>query len=524
MRTIYDTIAASSKRCALLTLILSLFASVSWAEQTPELLASPKISNETADGRCVCAADGGLSQVPGHPDFFVGRGAGVGTLDDCHHPPLDAKGNQLWRSFLALYRMDWKRNKLVLVNYLLKLPDRTIPSLRTNDGVYIGDAYDPYVASFKGEIWVAFEAVIGFHSISGCGSCIAPLSPDLKHLDISRMTLLVQPKQNNERSASTPVLLNFHNRLYAYWTLDPPDQLSRLPQNKLVTRGMELELDDRGRMWGKGSGGQPVTTDDPRLTSLVYDVDPHDSTANHAVNLMYAEPFGDKILTIACIGGECAGEVCRSPHQTNPGAWRMSLALADQPLGTNALRARIIHLPDLPGNVVSYPRLATDPNGHRVLFGVFEAPRKLGVDPDDVQFQPGSLNLTAGEAVKTSAGTFTLQGQGNLVLYDENRTAVWSSAKCEKKNEPDFRAGFQGDGNFVVYRGNKPYWSSETAGNPEATLVLSKSKPFVSIVDKKRRLLLWPWHITPWPINPVASPTIPSGFHYLPFDSYLKAI
>jgi len=506
----------------LLALVLCSIATGANSEQAAQVQPSLKIANESADGRWVCAANGGLSQIPGHPDLFVGRGSAVTTLDQCHNPPKDSKGAPIWRSFLATYRMDWKNHKTVLADYLIKMPDRPEPGLQLKD-LYIGDAYDPFVAEYRGEYWVAFEATIGYHGVAGCGSCIAPLTSDLRHMDLSRLTMIVEPSKNNERSASTPVLLNFHKKFYAYWCLDPPDRLAAMPQNKLVTRGMELEMDKNRCMWGKGSGGKPVLTNDPKLTSLVYDVDPHDASADHTVNVFYAEPFGDKILTISAIGGTCANEVCRSPHQTNPGAWRLALSLADKPLGTNAFRWKIIDLPDLPGNVASYSRLATDDSGHRVLLSVWDHPRRLGVESNDVQFRAGSINLKNRESIKTDVGTLVLQGQ-NLVLYDVNHKPVWATDNHDKTSETDFHASFQGDGNLVIYRGNRPCWSSKTDCHRDATLVLSSAKPFISIVRKQQQLLLWPWRIAPWPVNPVTRPVIPEGLRSLPFEGYLKEI
>ncbi|MBI3897797.1 MAG: hypothetical protein HY308_05795 [Gammaproteobacteria bacterium] len=64
--------------------------------------------------------------------------------------------------------------------------------------------------------------------------------------------------------------------------------------------------------------------------------------------------------------------------------------------------------------------------------------------------------------------TLVMQGDGNLVIYDGNRP-VWSSGSNRGKPA---RLVMQNDGNLVIYQeGNKPIWASNTAGgNPVAAM------------------------------------------------------
>lgn len=62
------------------------------------------------------------------------------------------------------------------------------------------------------------------------------------------------------------------------------------------------------------------------------------------------------------------------------------------------------------------------------------------------------------------------QEDGDLVLYDEEGKALWSS---KTKGQPAWRTYMQPDGNFVVYKGfHKPIWASNTENNPNSELVL----------------------------------------------------
>jgi hypothetical protein len=317
--------------------------------------ASPAISTETPDGRMVCNAGAAYSQIPGKIDMFVGRGFGIGTLDYCHAPTRREPG------FLALFRMDWARSKMLMLRYLLKPPARTTAR--------VWSAYDPYAAAYNGKVWIAFECAIP----GSTSSCIAPMTPDLAGLDLSRLTVAVQG--NAQKSASSPVLLKFMNRLYMYWSVDFEKNQNRLPANTLTSRGMELREDGYGRLWGAGSEGHPVATDNPRLTSLVKDVDARDPTANHVAVITAAVALGRRILAISSIGGTAGREVCRSTHDLSPGCWRISVSIADAPLGPNVFGRRVVDLPSLPGNVVEYPRVAIDPAGHKVLLGNFQPPK-----------------------------------------------------------------------------------------------------------------------------------------------------
>jgi hypothetical protein len=338
-------------KCVLLLTLVSI-APVFGAEQQPARV-SPVVRTETLDGQFPCNASAAFAQIPGQTDMFVGRGVGIGSLEYCHCP------TRRDTSFLALYQMDWNSLKMTLTKFLFQ-PAR--PPAKEPSGVW--SAYDPYAASYRGEIWIAFECALP----GTVGSCVAPMTQDAQSLDLSRLTVLVRGDKRG--SASTPVLLNFQDHLYLYWTIDAAE--NRLSQNTLVSRGMELEKDPQGRLWGVGSRGHSVVTDDPRLTTLVDDVNPSDATTNHVAHLRSIFVVGSTIIAISTLGGTAGQEVCASSHQISPGCWRISLSVADAPLEENAFGRKKVILTSLPyNNGIDYPRIVVDPFRHKLLLGQF---------------------------------------------------------------------------------------------------------------------------------------------------------
>jgi hypothetical protein len=89
--------------------------------------------------------------------------------------------------------------------------------------------------------------------------------------------------------------------------------------------------------------------------------------------------------------------------------------------------------------------------------------------------QPGRLlpgqGLRAGGSLTSPNGLlrFSMQGDGNLVLYDWYNQPLWASNTSGHSNIWD--VVMQTDGNLVVYDAhNHPLWASNTSGKPGATL------------------------------------------------------
>ncbi|MGW0574697.1 protein kinase domain-containing protein [Streptomyces sp. NPDC002920] len=77
--------------------------------------------------------------------------------------------------------------------------------------------------------------------------------------------------------------------------------------------------------------------------------------------------------------------------------------------------------------------------------------------------------IKAGESWRTNRTRMAMETGGNLVIYDENGKARWSSGTTGSDNG----AYLQGDGNLVVYSPDgKPLWNTGTQGNPGTILCL----------------------------------------------------
>src|SRR5260370_172768 len=105
-------------------------------------------------------------------------------------------------------------------------------------------------------------------------------------------------------------------------------------------------------------------------------------------------------------------------------------------------------------------------------------------------YDAGNFTLTQNSSVSVGALSLVMQGDGNLVLYQQDGTPVWFTGTGGQDCSADqCFAVFQGDGNFVVYNGSTPLWNSGTPGYPDAQLLLSTEAPEFEIIDTNNNLL-----------------------------------
>lgn len=92
-------------------------------------------------------------------------------------------------------------------------------------------------------------------------------------------------------------------------------------------------------------------------------------------------------------------------------------------------------------------------------------PPVVAVDLRDAALPCGN-NLLANEGLTNEEGTarLILQSDGNLVLYNKNGKALWSSGTAGNAGD---RLEVQTDGNLVVYNGNAVKWASHSNGRPK---------------------------------------------------------
>ncbi|MFH9350404.1 hypothetical protein [Kitasatospora sp. NPDC017646] len=85
----------------------------------------------------------------------------------------------------------------------------------------------------------------------------------------------------------------------------------------------------------------------------------------------------------------------------------------------------------------------------------------------------GGFGTAPGETICVNNYELAMQSDGNLVIYNNIATPIWSSGTW---NHSGATAKFQPDGNFVIYGygGSPALWASNTYGNSGATLVFQQ--------------------------------------------------
>ena len=129
-------------------------------------------------------------------------------------------------------------------------------------------------------------------------------------------------------------------------------------------------------------------------------------------------------------------------------------------------------------NSTGDPLWASDTSGNPGAYVVLGNAGEFGVRSASgvTLWAPGRLSaggrLLSGQSLYSPAGRFrlTMQGDGNLVEYDNAGTPVWASGTGVAGS----KAVVQDDGNIVVYNGsNQAQWASDTSGHPGASLQLN---------------------------------------------------
>lgn len=97
--------------------------------------------------------------------------------------------------------------------------------------------------------------------------------------------------------------------------------------------------------------------------------------------------------------------------------------------------------------------------------------------------------LTAGQSLRSRNNTYraVYQGDGNFVVYKGNKS-LWSTKTNGKKST---RLILQGDGNLVIYNVNTPVWNSKTngKGTKGAYRLIMQSDGNLVIYDKNNKAI-----------------------------------
>ncbi len=327
----------------------------------------------------VTIADGDYvrAQVPGYPDYFMGRKVLRNT-------------DETWSYGLVLRKMDWDRHTLALDHVVFKAdpyPYALGDSNRIGGGL---GAYDPDIISFNGELWVAFECVhLGFLWSNHETIFIEPIysvcmgALDLVHgigtATLTRTYVAVEGQRGpngNYYSASVPRLLAYQGRAYLYWTAA---QYQPAPSHKwinLTIRGTELKINQYHQlmpMRANGSFGS-VHSSSSAETTEVWGLNANDPSSNVTADGYQMMTDGTWIYAVGALGGDggTSGTItCLTPDGLSSGCYRLSIARSKQPLAVDTFNADILPSVQLPSNPVSYGFFFRDPHGTYLFMAGF---------------------------------------------------------------------------------------------------------------------------------------------------------
>lgn len=341
-------------------------------EKTLGRLDAQPVATQSAAGQQLCNSVV-FSQIPKFGDYFLGRV--LNTEDDgvtCVSP------QESWS--LALFKMNWRRNILTMVRYVLPLNQTNNHTVASNP-FHITTAYDPSVAYYNGEYWIAFEC--GSHPYGskpwqyGTSTCIAPLDVssgvESAHVDAERMSVAVYSGPLQELhplyrySASVPKLFTYNNRLYVYWSSLKIQILNAGGKwIQSTTRGVELQQEQFGlrRIWAVGSNEQPFSSIDPR-TREVLGTEPGDPTSDSLATIFGVFTEGRYIYATAGIGGSG----CTRPRYPSYGCFRLAIFRAETPLDEHGFNGNAADRDAIPFNPQVYSRFFKDPDGNNFIMG-----------------------------------------------------------------------------------------------------------------------------------------------------------
>jgi hypothetical protein len=368
------------------------------------------------------------AQVPGHPDYFLGREVYA------EHASPPACGHYR----LVLKRMNWATRTMTRVGTVFQAnPQCSATACESCVGHALGDgnliggmlgAYDPTIVEADGELWVAFECVHQglmwqgapqYYAAPLYSSCMgrldvsagienAQLAPSSTFVAVVGLSNLAG--ESNFYSGSVPKLLAFGGAHYLYWTaVQYRFGGSGAEWIDLTVRGVELQRElTYGLLSPVHVGGGTGSVYSRSLdTYEVLGLVSADSTANAAADVFQVTTDGTSVFVTAALGG---GD-CRNPYAatSSTGCYRAAIIRSAQALGEHVFNAPPLgaaeHLPvaGLPANPWDYGYFVRDAAGSWFLMGRL-------LNPVGPLLVPGNqhvvlpFNLVFDAATATSSG------------------------------------------------------------------------------------------------------------------------
>lgn len=292
-----------------------------------------------------------MHQVPGAPDYFVGR-LPISKTGNIRDPPPGKFNCNFTQQQLGLVQVtDWGSLSFKFVKTLLwpNARDDRFPKTPIQNGKFVLDStYDPTVALLNGELWVSYECCGKGMATSSCISPLTGATGDWS-LDLARTTIVVVATDYN-KAASVPKIFSFLGKSYMWFDYFKTDQ------GYIEARGIEIQKDSSGRYWAAGHSDS-MNMDDPAGVTVWQPSGQDGSIAD--IFGVAPTPDGKHLIVSAGIGG--AG--CSAPSSKSNGCYRMAVGRTNFPLGKNLAHEVMLDGSTLPGNALEYAKLIEIQNG-----------------------------------------------------------------------------------------------------------------------------------------------------------------
>ena len=318
--------------------------------------------------------DDNIHQIPGYPDYFVGRIPISVDSDGRRLPPPGNFGCQTAGAWgLGLLKMEWTSPSFTMsfVKLLLwpNALDGRFPKTPIQNGKYVlNSAYDATIILHEEEYWLSFECAGQGFATSSCAGPLTPGPIESASIDLARTSIVVLGTYHV--AASVPKIFPFNNELYMFfdWFLLGPGYLQQM--------GVRVRTDgpDR-RMWAVGHSDSMPCNDNAAI--CVWRPSPrNDMLANAITDVFMVVPGGATAQFLFALGA-VGGAGCSAPRMAPSGCYRAAVSRSNFALGEHSFEELALDSTGtiLPGNPMEYFKQMTingGPDaGNDILYGQF---------------------------------------------------------------------------------------------------------------------------------------------------------
>lgn len=393
---------------------------------------------------------------------------------------------------LAMAQINWGTKKLDWVTPPGSFMDFSQP---IHGGYNLVSAYDPYLLTAHGELWVAFECSNASTDPNPLGAafCMGPIN--IKNsagqidytgaswkLIMSRTTAVMQQTnhpQNGIHSASVPKVFFWKSIPYVYYSVVKMDVTGNTWYS-VTTRGARLENTNTsggGRFQVYQSQGNTIGADHPDFTKPIVETNPNDAFLNKVADsyAVYTDgPAGNEtnLYLIGAVGGTTnvgdPNRPCTKVDWLELGCYKAFIAKANNP-GNDPLQPYLfdqfrVKDTSLYINSSQYLRQIKDNNGQKWLWANY-LPRpdvNLTLYPQFASRDGSGHNMSA---LQLDVSTMTYEPTTMMWTKDSgfHMSAIPGGGYTNRIDLANSYLWYQPNGDLVLYNHfNHPLWHSGT--------------------------------------------------------------